>query len=999
MSIIRNIFGGSSDNNGKRKAHAEVKNCNICTEAFQKGKDDFRLPSCVACVESGYVKDAAHWRQVFASQKANTLSPDMAALYEKLKGAKAFLEGNEATSRIPQTSSMRSTDQIKAEQLKYAATLETIKSQVMEHLPAIVAELGLTKVVEEKFGGLEFVADLIVPAKISTPIQSGLATRAALRTIVSEELGHFGVTDSMFAAEASVQSRSHKSAKKSAVKAKIEAALSEGIQRISATSNLSRSLTANSGVFAPEAQGLEQAPEGMMPAPQPGQEPAAVGEEAPPADPNMADASTMGAAPPAEVVGDVVRLPDEEGMADNALATEQAGGMPTMNEGIIPNSEEAFYNGAPDLGGAAAVPPGMEGGVNRVQQAAAPRIRPLKPNKTATTKPNLGMFSFAGRLQQGLPVQSIKLDQKARLTLDNAPALNYITASYTDGSSKTWNIYLADKGAIFASKDSEFLAETPAKFAEFIASDAGFSKWAFLPEELMIEEEVPATDPSALALPGEGPIVPDPISGEGDPSVNEIQPTVLNPSPDNSMQGGIMNQQDTLLHNEDAKVGDGGFGSEDLLAETAVDMLPEIEQQHPGASEEEHMNMALAAAVDFLNRIVATAAGEVPTMPVSQRPKHQKQEGETHADFIGRINRDFPGALRNYRQYDANHGHGEKTLSLEEFLNSEYNNAAAAPASPGAPAANIEDEDAGPRSKENQLLSMERDNKVLQDNPAVPGSAVTQMRHPETGQVLDVPAPKLRRDNVQEQLSNYEFPSIAPLDIDTQLRTQPTAPPAPDTYNGTLPPLADKEVRQDKSLDTPPGAKKYMPPNSYPVAEPLRGAASLIDEILEICAGMTEAEYIQIGLPALVEAGYKDDDIMAVYATLLKEADGDFTVFSDYGTVTDVVHYEEPTEDAKRCLHNAHPDGAQEQSLDMMDAKTAAHLGDTADEYFANNPRKMENVCQNGNCGKAEDACGCEEPNFKKASAQAPKPPAVPKADGPCAFDCDEDMHCNHPRA
>lgn len=1020
MSIIRNFFG---DNNRKREAHAEVKHCNICTEAFQKGKDDFRIASCADCVDTGRVRNADFYRQQFMEKKANTLAPDMVELYEKLKGAKAFLEGSEATARIEQASSMRSADQIKADQLKYVANIETIKSQVMEHLPAIVAELGLTNVVESKFGGLEFVADMIVPAKISTPIQSGLATRAALREIVFEELGRFGATDSMMAAEASVQSRSHKTAsglKKAAAKEKIAAALmNEGVQRISATSNLSRSLTANSGVFAPEAGALEQA--------------APVGEEAPlpTADQAMEGQTTA----PAEVVGDVVRIPDEEGMADNAMGVEEMGGMPTMNEGIIPNSEEAFYNGAPDLGGAA-VPPGMDGGVSRVQQAAAPRVRALKPTKTATVTPNFAMFSFAGKVTKGLPVQAIKLDAKARLTLENAPALNHITASYTDGSTKTWNIYLADKGAIFASKDSEFLAETPAHFASFISSDAGFSKWAYLPEELMVEEELPVNDPLSSALPTAAPeaapVAPDAI-GEGDPTINELEPTVLNPSPDNSLGGGTMNQQETLLHNEDANVGDGGFGggNEDLLAETAVDMLPGIENQNPGLSEDEHMTMALAAAVEYLNGLYATAS---LTVVAEDLAPYDKIPDETHEQYLKRMDNPgdaqspgaFPGSLKKYRDFATSQR--SDIPSFRDFLHSQYGPQAQQPAAPAAtpapaPTPGVKNKGGRPTVAPTETKEYKNHQQLVKDLSVMkqqPGYTGPEQRE-ENGVKVTVPGDKARLEKQRQLQETVQAPEAK--DYDSLPKLAPVYKGLTDVDPAGVENLGtEKEVLNNPELAAPESARKHLPENhmdslSAPERQQLQKpkgtemdkhpddqvfvspsggtsadsikapdwyvdknriqrereenggkslydlykerqqaknqapvAASAFNEVMTVTASMAdESEYFEIGLPALIEAGYTNDEIMAVYAMLFKEADGDFTVFTDYGTVTDVVHYEEPTEDAKRGLHNAHPDGAQEQSLEMMDAK--------------------------------------------KASAGAPV------AEGPCEFDCDEDMKCNHPRA
>jgi hypothetical protein len=900
MKIIKNIFGNSSDNNPKRLAHLDAKQCGICQEAFQKGQDDYRLPHCVACVESNRVTQADYWRQHFMEKRANTLSPDMTVLLEKLRHTKGFLE-SDVVVRQTQSLTTRSFDAIKADQGKYAASLEIIKSQVMEHLPAIVAELGLTNVVEEKFGGLEFVADMIVPAKISRPIQSDIATRAAIREIVHEELGRFAVTSNMLSAEASVQSRSHKQ-----VPTKQTASsegLVSGIQRISATSNLSRSLTANSGVFAPEAKTLEEAP---------------IGEET---TPTADQAMNADKTPSADVVGDVVRIPDEQGMQDNAQGVEDMGGMPTMNEGIIPNSEEAFYQGQPDLG--AAVPP-QDGGVNRVQQSAAPRVRQLKKSATKIVKPqNFDIFSFAGKIAKGLPVQAIKLDSKARMMLDNAPALNYLTASYTDGSTKTWNMYLADKGAIFASKDSEFIADSPAKFAGFIASDPGFTRWAYLPEELMTEEEFPAHNaPQLNTIPDSSDILEpeaDVSVGEGDPSVNELIPTVLNPSPDNSVAGGIMNQQNTLLHNQETNVGVGQLGNEELLAETAVDMLPEIEEIHPGLDENQHMNLAISAAISYLNGLygISAVAADGDTSLPSMSPAYKKIPGETHEQYIERANNSYPGATSRYRKHVTHNEHGAGEIpSFEQFLEKMHapkqDKAPSEPKKLGRPSENLPQ----------QLMTMERDKNLLQQFPPISsGDEVVKQTAP-TGQIVNVPADKARKEQYEQAQNNYQFPSVAPIGTDEKSLT--------NTHDVKIPELSSTEPAKlptwTKALDTAPevqspeGAKKYLPNNSYPIAEPLINAASLETEVLEVVASMNEGEFLEIGLPALIQAGYNDDEIMTAYASLKKEAE-DFTVFSDYGAVTDVVHYKEPTEDDKHGLHNAKPNDATEEALEMLNAK------------------------------------------------------------------------------
>jgi hypothetical protein len=842
MSIIKNIMGNTGDGDQpKKKAVAhDNKECTICQEAFQLGKDDYRIAHCVDCIDTGRVRRAAYWRAEFLAKKANKLSPQMEGLLQKLvdkKEAKSLLEGRTVQSHGKGTGNVRPLTQIQAEAKSTDASLETVRAQVMEYLPKVIAELGLTEKVD-----IELFADLIVPARISQPIVDTRVAGQFIRDVAFEEITRANLLSDQLPKAGQIQLRS-KGAQATGVVP--DALMQGGIQRLSAKSSLSRQVRADMGMPG------QDAPVGEMGADPTMGDPMA-------ADPSMMDPTQQGAPdmmnpmgdpgqmggmdagqPPVmnEVVGDVVRIPDDAGMADNADATMQQGGMPTMNEGIIPNSEEAFYNQTPDMGMGG---PPQEGGVQRVQQPMTARVRALKPKLEVKAEPHgLNLFNVVGRVAKNVPVQPITLDARARLMLENAPATNNVVAFYSDGTQKSWSYHLTDKGAIFTSAKSEFYAETPAHFADYISTDPMFTKWAFLPEELQTMDDPTAANPAEMGLPGEPQqsMGQDPVQleadvavGEGDPSINELQPTVLNPSP------GMMNQQPSILNNQDANVAPGTGVDDlvgDLLADSATAMLPDIQQQFPNHPEEAQLNHAVACAAAYLYGLY-TYASDVP-------PAWAKQPGEEHGSYIDRVNKQFPGAQRNYIKYHSNGG--DPNVGLEEFLQQSHAPqaapAAAAPAAPrgvGNPGKQEYPEEVGLKAQQPALNALPAGHIEAPGAAApipVPPQAV--VRQNMGGQTIDTPADKVRLEQ----------------------------------YKSKMPAVA----------------------------------ASLI-QLAEEMGDMKEDEFMGEAAPGMVEAGYSDEEIMSVFAyKFIKEADGDGGVFSDYNAVTDVVHYEEPTEEAKRGLH------------------------------------------------------------------------------------------------
>jgi hypothetical protein len=117
--------------------------------------------------------------------------------------------------------------------------------------------------------------------------------------------------------------------------------------------------------------------------------------------------------------------------------------------------------------------------------------------------------------------------------------------------------------------------------------------------------------------------------------------------------------------------------------------------------------------------------------------------------------------------------------------------------------------------------------------------------------------------------------------------------------------LKPHELEPYKNAPAPPAAKPPVPfakqerPGMTPSGQnPFGNVASAVAEIREVTAGMSEDEFYSVGMPALVAAGYTDDEIMA-YAS-------EDSVFTNYSACEENgPHFEEPTEDAKRGLHNS----------------------------------------------------------------------------------------------
>jgi len=885
MSIITNFMGGSGDK--PRKEASTATFCGICQDAYQTGRDDFRIAHCAACIETGRVRNADYWRNHFMSKKANSLTPDMEVLLEKLadkRERKALLEGV-GFNRSNETNSIRDINSIHAEQAKFASNLETVRSQVMEHLPSVIAELGLADKVD-----IELVADMIVPAKIASPIQDAFIAKSALRSIVMEELiGKFHDTNAMLSSEASVKPKSRGMKKVASDNTPV---MYEGISRTNGTgysrqfdrvANPLQNQMAPSAPVPPDKNSAIPAPIDAMNAP--------IGEAAPSPDMAMGMDPMEGQSEP-EIVGAVTRV--EEAPEPQMMQDQMAQPQMMMNEGIQPVSPDGFEDQNPPLGG---VP--MDGSMNRIQQSLAPKVRVVKAQPAVAKPADMSLFTLAGRVAKNVPVQTINLDATAKLKLANAPIANYIIAKYHDNTQKTWNYYAVDKGGIFSSAGVEFYAENPRHFAAFLATDPRFSKFAFLPEELATQDEAPATDLSHLGLPGE--VAPSNQGGANTPSLNEIEPTVLNPSGENA---GLMNQQDDIFNLQEAHVGpDPTFGLDDLLGDVAADALPMAEESAPNASPDEHINMAIAFAATTLSGI----------RHIAENHNHPKPN-ETHEQYLSRLQSIYrdPTIQKRWKSWYFNRGKDEPDMSLGEWLD-----AGGAKAQTGQ---SIKPE--APQEQGQDLVSQVPgevgQGKPWESNQAkenVTNLALTDHVNQNAPEIkptnplgtvpvggVDVPADKLHRDQVMKARDTFNPTTVTPL-----------TPKYQDLSNEEPAGLSKLKPHELETLNDPPGAKKYLP-----YANASQGAT----ELLEVIASMDEAivDFAQL-LPTFVEAGYSDDEIMEVVAILEKEAEGDMGVFSDYSAVTDVANPGEADEDAKRGLHNPSDRGtAQSESMKRLES-------------------------------------------------------------------------------
>ena len=828
--------------------------------------------------------------EAFERTDVNSLSPELTKLTNRLaemKDAKELLEGRGIT-RKSSDASVRSFDKLKTNAMNQTAvSFETVRNQVLEYLPGIVAELGVAV-------DIELVADMIVPAKISTPLVDATIARTALRQIVHEELIKLNATAEILE-EGTIKTKGIKQS----VATALEDLMSEGVVSRVGLSAYTRNIrNAEQDASSPVMESGENeemfeempmqatananeigelAPANVMP------DSTFVPQDQLPLDNQILNQDEQSVIPN-DVVGEVRQLPDNDmASALDPNATAENGQMPLfgLNEGITPNAEDAYFDGQPndmqDL-------PEERPSVNRVEQAASVRIRPLekKASSKQSVKPsNFNLFSVAGKVSSAAPVQTVFLNEKAKLVLSNTPALGAITAVYSDGSDKTWNIHVADVGTLFSSEgeNNGFVAKTAKHFAEFLTTSPSFVKFAELPTQLMSFEDnqEPQVNVDSIALPDSGNFAPDSQLG-GDPALTELEPTVLNPSPDNMLDnGGLMNDE-SLFTNQNANT-EQANPLENTLVDVAVDMLPEAEQLDPMADEATHMNMALAWSATYLGNITKYAAAQELSSP------HWSPENESYEGYRNRVNTQFPGALSKYRQHLTGLSSGEQPMDFEQFMSHNY----------------------GPKEQPVSGPQFSGNQGGAYDNGAVK-SYVDKLNNvaPLNNDSLlpgmgngDVPAAKIRLEKAKE-FQNQNSGTVAP--------------PKPVDRSSEWKTLSDKEPEGLEKIDweSPEIKAKYDTPGGVPktkgrpkAVKPPSGGLDALDAT----ASLSAQEFVDFGMLALVEAGYTDEEILYAYAhkvdaSLLKEADGDSAVFTDYTVVDDVAEPVPETSEAdKRGLH------------------------------------------------------------------------------------------------
>ena len=640
--IIKNIFGKSDgEDKNERKASINSKFCVICQESFQKGKDDYRLAHCNDCNSNGRHLQASYWKQHFLTKKTNSLSPDMARLRDKLANNQELLESNKITRSNEFIYDRNIADIRKSQASLKHVDFGVVKAQVKEIIPGILREMGISAKVDA-----DLLVDLIVPIKIASPLVDPQSGRSALKAIVIEALEHLNVKREMMR-EALV--KPHGEVKP--FDATKDTILYEGYGRVSNDyGNYSRNLSRiaedqmiqnQDGSFNPDVNQAaplnpdEQFASAFAPADGEGQ-----GDMAAPMDGDMA-AQT---GPSADVAGSealeemeqsgesgVHHLDDTEA---ESLMNQKApmNNMPDNMPDNMPNEGVGTYsdveNGGSMVPDSAAMEVMPKEGVQRiessVQDFVSRKVSYLKnqvPEKPRSTE----IFSFIGKIASQLPVQSVKLSAIDRRVIESHPPISYLTANYTDGDSMNWDYYKTDGGFLMVSPSTVFHTKSLEKFADFVESDSTFSKWASLPEELQAPAFENEHDVHDMAMPNMG--MPE---GEGDPGFNEVPETHLNPSEDNHMGGGMMNEQEAIFDNSgDYSNPADVHSNEEELLDTASDMLPHIEKMFPDEHPEVQQDMAITAALNLLEkkanggRFLANTHGE----PMVAAHLHESNSG------------------------------------------------------------------------------------------------------------------------------------------------------------------------------------------------------------------------------------------------------------------------------------------------------------------------------------------------------------------------------------
>jgi hypothetical protein len=529
-NIIKNIFSSFSAKPTKKVSI--VKFCMICKNAFGE-KDNAKNEFCTDCITNDRPADMGHWQKFFSQKRANTLSPEM----EKLANNSNLSEMVEEQKfgRVHQEASDRNLADAKYKSLQVTSSLNNIKKEVEDILPKILAEMGI----DSRKIDASLLIDAIVPAKIARPIGDSIYARAALRQIVAETLPYFNM-DKVIRKESAVKTIGEIVVSNDGI------ILEDGIKRVSNEyGNRVRKI-------AVDISDLE------------------VDQDDVPSFPDKSEGDDK---------SQVHHLDDDE--ADQLLQeksrttapgssqdeAENGEGQELMPEGI--GLESDGEQDAPNYVDFMETP-GASGIVNRVDgQEPDVMARKLehKPVKKAKFE-DANLFRFASQINEGLPVQLIKVAEQQLNVIESYQPLETIVAEYVDGAKVAFKYYATDKGILVISDDFTAHAKNKETFANFLAIDGGFVKLSSVEDKKPMEPKY--TEDS----------MDSPTSVDSDDSM-EAQ---------NSMKSQDEKSQDEKSNDD----------KEEKLVETALYMLNRIEQMFPKYSEQDKTDMAITAALQYL---------------------------------------------------------------------------------------------------------------------------------------------------------------------------------------------------------------------------------------------------------------------------------------------------------------------------------------------------------------------------------------------------------------
>jgi len=444
-----------------------TKTCSICTSEF-KAKDNTEY--CTDCDMANYPKHASYWKNYFTNNPldVNKLTPKNEKLLNALQATgHDFLVDRLALQETRSFSSglVRNLSDIEADsKAKNAYTLDDVKAQVKDLLPGALESLGIRN------ANIELIANLLVPARINMPIHTDNPSQL-VQTAIMDVASFLHIDTNTLSGGL----KPHGTIKKLANGAQF---MDEGIQRLQP--DMGTHIRTLDDVRENEEH------EGEIPMDELDAIPV---DDAPP----MEGGPEMGL----EGVPQPAPYEEEMGMAGEPVLDETISGEPGVSEvpmdgdgpmyeginrhGPMPGEEEFIEEEPPQF-----VP---EGGLRRVEQSLAPRVRPIPrtAKKVNVKQVRPEMFTFAGRIAAHLPVQSVQLSDKEINVINAHQALNFVTAKFNDGFQKTYSYYKTDKGYLFVEPNEKFAfhANTESDFLKFIQTDSSFTRWAFLPKNYL----------------------------------------------------------------------------------------------------------------------------------------------------------------------------------------------------------------------------------------------------------------------------------------------------------------------------------------------------------------------------------------------------------------------------------------------------------------------------------------------------------------------------------